>query len=92
MQVILADLLKASGLVPDRVFGLNKGLTLGVLGVAYWDGAITLQEALQCVVAISGSCSAEDLPEIAHYVCKNTVGELASEESKKSHWPNYLFV
>ncbi|KAH1011869.1 hypothetical protein HUJ04_001145 [Dendroctonus ponderosae] len=71
MQVILSDLLQAAGLVPDRVFAVNKGLSLGVLALAHWEGAITLKEALQCVVAISSSCLAGDLPEIAHYVCQD---------------------
>ncbi|XP_066144652.1 fatty acid synthase-like [Euwallacea fornicatus] len=53
LQVLLADLIKGCGIVPDSVFGVNKGLSLGELVSAYFKNAVSLKVAVNCAVCIA---------------------------------------
>lgn len=53
LHVILADLLKACDIVPDKVVGLNYNLSLGLLLAAYWDEVVSLKEAVDCAISIA---------------------------------------
>ncbi|CAG9769092.1 unnamed protein product [Ceutorhynchus assimilis] len=53
IQIIFADLLKACHIKPNKTFGVSKGLSLGALVCAYFDGALTLQEATECAFIVA---------------------------------------
>ncbi|CAG9770336.1 unnamed protein product [Ceutorhynchus assimilis] len=57
IQMIFADLVKALDLQPSKFFGINKGLSLGILVSAYFDAAITLNEAVECAFAIASAAN-----------------------------------
>lgn len=53
LHVVLADLIKACDIVPDKVVGLNYQLSLGLLVAAYWDEVVSLKEAVDCAISIA---------------------------------------
>ncbi|KAL1501269.1 hypothetical protein ABEB36_006624 [Hypothenemus hampei] len=56
--IIVAELLKALKITPTKVFGFNQGISLGVIITSYYDQALTLQEAVDCAIAIAQAAQA----------------------------------
>lgn len=82
LQIILADLLKACDIVPNKIFGVNNGLSLGIVVCAYFDEAITFKEAIECAFAIAFAANSvskndgSDSKELSVLVSKSgTVGK-----------------
>ncbi|XP_030748833.1 fatty acid synthase-like isoform X2 [Sitophilus oryzae] len=58
LQLALANILRAIEIRPTRVFGVDRGFSLGTLVCGYFDGALTLSEVVELAFAIGSAAHA----------------------------------